>query len=179
MNRVRMWLIRACIALAALALPAVAIAGGCGSPPDGSGDWVYVDDLALNMRLMSSSTIAYGTYDTVDRRSNYESSTLRNVTLGWSGYKTTTWSASLRNLGGKTNTRERETIRVTVDIPPFYEALLQIRDASRYDFYRFDAGCLWFNSRTHVYQTAVAQHDVEGNALRRWHAASVSMRTVW
>ena len=179
MDQIRGSIARVLLALALLAVPAFAAAAGCGSPPDSSGDWQFVDDVALNMRLMSSSATAYGMYDTVDRHQNDGSTTDRGVTLSWSGYKTTTWSSTMRNLAGRTNTRERETVRVTVDVPPLKEAQLRVRDASRVDYYRFDAGCLWFNTQTRSYRRAVAEYGVRGEATRRWHASSLSIRTVW
>lgn len=179
MKKSRVWLLRTALALAVLAIPAFAAAAGCGSPPDNSGNWHWVDDVALNMRMVAQGPVAYGTYSTADREVNFSSATRRNAALTWSGYATVSYSASLREWAGSTNSRTTEKISVTVDVPPMKEALLRIRDASRHDFYEFDAGCVWFNAQTYKYQTAVAQYRVSGSANRRWHEASLSIRTLY
>ena len=178
MNGTERWTVRLILALLALALPAVASAASCGSPPDRSGAWHFVDDVAMNMRLVASGPVAYGTWDTVDRKSNYES-TARSVTLSWSGTSTVSYSASLENWAGKTDTRRRESVRVSLDLPPLKEARLRIREASRYDFYQFDAGCVWFNAETNRYRRVIVDYGVSGSVQRTWHQSDVSIRTVY
>ncbi len=167
------------LTLVALAIGSVAAAAGCGSPPDRSGNWQFVDDLALNMRMTSKGPVAPDIYSTVDREANYTALTRRNVSLSWSGYSTTSYSASLENWAGETDSRTKETVRATVDIPPLKEALLRVRNMTRQYFYTFDAGCIWFNTETHKQVTAVAQYDVPGSITRTWYESSVSVRSLY
>jgi hypothetical protein len=167
------------LALVALAIGSVAAAAGCGSPPDSSGNWQFVDDLALGMQLSVKGPVAYDVYSTVDREANFSSSTLSNVSLSWSGYTTTSYSASIQNWAGEVDSRYKETVRVTTDIPPMKEARLQVRKATRQDFYTFDAGCIWFNTQTHESVTAIAQYDVPGSITRTWNESSLSIRSAY
>lgn len=179
MKRLRGWIARIAVAAAVLAVPAFAAAAGCGSPPDSSGVWYFIDDVALNMRIVAQGPVAYGTYTTVDRQSNYTSATHHDAVLSWSGYSSVKYSASLEAWAGSTDQRKRESIRVTVDIPPMKEALLRIRDASQFDYYTFDAGCIWFNSQTRTYRTEIVAYAVKGHVQREWHESSLSIRTVY
>ena len=167
------------LALAALAIGGVAAAAGCGSPPDRSGNWQFVDDIALGMRLTAQGPVAYDTYSTVDRESNFSSSTLANASLSWSGYATTSYSATLEDWAGKVDSRTKETVRLTVDVPPMKEARLKIRKATRHDFYTFNAGCIWFNTYSREQVTAVAQYGVSGSATRTWNQSSLSIRSLY
>lgn len=179
MNTTRWWLRSMVVALAMALAPAVALAAGCGTPPDGSGDWLFIDDVALDMRRVAQGPVAYGTYSTAGRRANYESTTMRDVTLSWSGRATTTYSASLKTWAGSTDSSKKETLRVTFDLPPMHEARLRVRAASQYDFYRFDAGCIWLNTRTYDKHTAIADYGVEGRVLRTWHESTLSFRSAY
>ena len=178
MKELGRWTMRVAIALAALAAPALAAAAGCGSPPDRSGDWHFVDDVAMNLRKVASGPVTTGTWDAVDREVNYESST-RDVTLSWSGTTTVSYSGTLERWAGKRDTRRRESVRVSLDLPPLKEARLRIREASRLDFYEFDAGCIWFDADTNRYRRIVADYGVRGTADHTWHQSDVSIRTAY
>ena len=161
-----------------LALAAYASAG-CGSPPDRSGDWHWVDDVALNIRVVARGPRATGAYRTVERRSNYRSTSMRDVQLSFTGRSTTTYSASLKSLAGFTDKKTTETVRVTVDIPPMHEARLRVRTVSQYVRYKFDAACIWFNAETNRYRTAIADYGVRAGAMNEWDEVSVSYRTAY
>ena len=179
MKRTKWW-IRSVVAASVLALaPAVALAAGCGSPPDGSGNWMFVDDVALNMRKIASSSVMYGAYRDVDDEVNYTSSTKQDVKLTWYARRTWRYSASLKAWDAATDTSETQRLAITVDLPPMTEVVMQAAEAVRYDRFRFDAGCLWFNTLTHETLRAIADYGVEGSVRRTWYVARASFRSPW
>lgn len=179
MKRSRWWIRNVLVALLLAVAPAVALAAGCGTPPDSSGDWLFMDDVALNMRRVSQSSIFYGTYRVVDSAVNYESATRRDEVLSWTGTADTSYSASLKAWGAGTDSSKKQVLRTTFDLPPMYEARLQVRQAAQYDYYRFDAGCVWFNTDTHKTVTAIAQYGINGTVRRTWNQSSLTFQTAY
>lgn len=179
MKRSRWWIRSVLVALLVGIAPTVAMAASCGTPPDNSGDWLFIDDVALNMRMVAQGPVAYGTYSTVARYANYGSTTLEDVSLSWTGRATTTYSASLKTWGGSRDSSNSQTLRVKFDLPPLREARLLVRKASQYDFFKFNAGCIWLNTRTLAKTTAIADYGVKGRVQRAWNESTLSFRAAY
>lgn len=179
MKRSRWWIRSALVALLLGLASAVALAAGCGTPPDNSGDWLFIDDVALNMRRVAQGPVAYGTYSTVARYANYGSTTMEDVSLSWTGRATTTYSASLKAWAGSSDSSKTQTLRVKFDLPPMREARLLVRQASQYDFFQFDAGCIWLNTETSAKRTAIADYGVKGRVQRAWNESTLTFRSVY
>lgn len=179
MKRTRWWFRSLVVTLVLGLAPAVALAVGCGTPPDGSGNWMFMDDVALNMRQTGLSSISYGTSRVVDDAVNYDSTTMHGVRLSWTGWKTSKYSASLKAWTSSTDTKETQKLSAKIDLKPMYEALMVVREAVQHQYYAFDAGCLWFNTDTHQTIKGIAQYGVEGSVRRTWPEATVKLRRAW
>ena len=159
--------------------PAVALAVGCGTPPDGSGNWLFMDDVALNMRQTGVSSISYGTAQVVDDAVNYDATTMFDVPLSWTGSTSSQYSASLKAWTSSTDTKVKQRLSAKIDLKPLYEALLVVREAVQHQYYEFDAGCLWFHTETHQTVQGVAEYGVVGSVRRTWPEATVKLRRAW
>ena len=174
------WWIRSLLVVAVLGLsPAIALAAGCGSPPDGSGNWMFMDDVALNMRRVGQSSVFQGAYSTVGSAVNYDAEPSLGEKLSWTLSHSASYSASLKAWDGSSNTSHKKTLQVVFDLPAMHEARLLVRPMAQYDYYEFDAGCVWFNTSTHRTTTAVADYGVSGSVRRTWNESTLKFRSVW
>lgn len=171
---------RALIALSlALLLGAPALAASCNTPPSDTEPWHFVDYITRNRRLISTSDLFYGPHRTADSEVNWSSTTAEDVRLSWRGYRETRFSKSFEWFEGRNDTRERDGIKVTLDLAPQREALLKVREVRRFKYYTFDVGCLWFNEATEQYHSMIIDHNVSGHIESVWREGTVKTRSVY